>query len=87
MALLPLQSTGSLATDISARLEVDGGAVVDGQGGLGTESVTFGEPIPGPVGPQGPIGVAGPTGPIGPTAIVVGPTPPSDTSLLWVDTS
>jgi hypothetical protein len=29
---------------------------------------------------------AGPVGPIGPTAIYVGPTPPSNTTLLWVQT-
>lgn len=29
---------------------------------------------------------AGPVGPMGPTAIHVGPTPPSNTALLWVQT-
>lgn len=29
---------------------------------------------------------AGPVGPMGPTAIYVGPTAPSNTALLWVQT-
>lgn len=35
-------------------------------------------------GPQGP---PGPTGAAGPLPIYIGPTPPANTSLLWVDTS
>lgn len=38
----------------------------------------------GGIGPQGAIG---PPGPAGPVPIYVGPTPPINTSLLWVDTS
>lgn len=39
------------------------------------------------VGAAGPTGNTGPVGPAGPVAIHVGLTPPTNTSLLWVDTS
>ena len=32
-------------------------------------------------------GIQGPPGPPGDPGVHVGPTPPSDTNLLWVDTS
>lgn len=38
-------------------------------------------------GDVGPIGPTGPTGPVGDPGVHVGPTPPTDTNLLWVDTS
>lgn len=38
-------------------------------------------------GPKGDTGPAGPKGDTGDPGVYVGPTPPSDTSLLWVDTS
>lgn len=40
-----------------------------------------------PGGGTGPQGIPGPQGPPGSDAIYVGPTPPSDTTLLWFDTS
>lgn len=70
---LPKPSAGSTPTDVSVRLKVDGSEAVDGTGGaVGTGEIAFGELIPGPPGSPG---------------VVVGPTPPTDTSLLWVDTN
>lgn len=36
---------------------------------------------------SGGVGPPGPKGDTGNPGVFVGPTPPSDTSLLWVDTS
>lgn len=38
-------------------------------------------------GPKGDVGPAGPVGPTGDPGVVVQPTPPSDTTLIWVDNS
>jgi hypothetical protein len=43
--------------------------------------------VPGPTGPTGPIGPTGSTGPTGAQGISSGAVAPSDTSLLWVDTT
>jgi hypothetical protein len=43
--------------------------------------------VPGPTGPTGPQGDTGPTGPTGAQGISSGAVPPSDTTLLWVDTT
>lgn len=40
-----------------------------------------------PIGPQGPQGPEGPQGPQGDAGVHVGPSAPTDTSLLWVDES
>lgn len=38
-------------------------------------------------GPQGAQGLTGATGPTGNPGVYVGPTPPADHTLLWVDTA
>lgn len=73
MSGLPKPSTGSSPTDVAVRLKVDGSEAVDGVGGAtGAGAIEFGNLIPGPAGSPG---------------VVVGPTPPTDTTLLWVDTT
>lgn len=69
---LPKPSAGSTPTDVSVRLRVDGSEAVDGVGGSTGSTIEFGSLIPGPPGSPG---------------VFVGPTPPADTTLLWVDTS
>jgi hypothetical protein len=49
-----------------------------------TETVKVATGIKGDVGATGPVG---PIGPVGDPGVHVGPTPPADTDLLWVDTS
>lgn len=73
MSGLPKPSAGATPADVVARLKVDGSDAVDGTGGaVGTGNLAFGDLVPGPQGSPG---------------VHVGPTPPSDTTLLWVDTS
>lgn len=43
--------------------------------------------LPGIQGVAGPTGPTGPVGPTGDPGIVVSPTPPANTSKIWVDNS
>jgi hypothetical protein len=52
-----------------------------------TETVKVATGIKGDVGATGPVGPVGPVGPAGDPGVHVGPTAPTNTSLLWVDTS
>ena len=72
MSTLPKPSSGYTPTDVSIRLKVDGSEAVDGTGAVGSGTIEFGNLIPGPQGIPG---------------VVTGPTPPTDHSLLWVDTT
>lgn len=60
------------------------------KGDTGAQGPTGPQGITGPQGPQGTQGTQGPQGAIGPqgaAGVFVGPTPPADTSLVWVNTA
>lgn len=87
MSQLNPPTSGSLTAAVVPRLRVDrtvpthilAGRVLTDDGYVDSrDEVEFADAIVGPAGPQGPPGDPG---------VHVGPTPPSDTSLIWVDTS
>ena len=75
------------ASSIDDLVDVNTSGAANGQALIYNDTTSTFEPGNAPTGPTGPAGATGPTGPQGEDTVVISPTAPADTDVLWADTS